>query len=46
MLAKVTIWLVIEITLNIAGLDNIADYSEFIFERHPVILSSLSSVMM
>ncbi len=30
---KATIWLVTEIILNLLGLDNLADYSEFIFEQ-------------
>ncbi|HAA28650.1 MAG TPA: hypothetical protein DCE56_14390 [Cyanobacteria bacterium UBA8553] len=30
---KATFWLVIEIILNLLGLDNLADYSEFIFEK-------------
>lgn len=31
---KVGIWLVAEVLLNVYGLDNLADYSEYIFERH------------
>jgi hypothetical protein len=34
---KVTIWLVTEIFLNLLGLDNLADYSEFIFEQEMAI---------
>ncbi len=34
---KATFWLVIEITLNLLGLDNLADYSEFIFEKEIAI---------
>lgn len=33
LLFKITVWLVAEILLNASGLDNLADYSEFIFER-------------
>ncbi len=33
-LVKVLFWLVAEIILNYLGLDNIADYSEFIFEKN------------
>lgn len=29
---KITVWLITEILLNILGLDNLADYSEFVFE--------------
>ncbi len=31
LLFKLTIWLFAEIVLNLIGLDNIADYSEFVF---------------
>lgn len=33
LLVKLTIWLTLEIVLSLMGLDNIADYSEFIFEH-------------
>ena len=33
MWVKASIWLVTEIILNLLGLDNLADYSEFIFEQ-------------
>ena len=39
LLAKTTVWLAAEILLNLLGLDNLADYSEFIFERQVVNLS-------
>lgn len=32
-LLKVIAWVVAEILLNLIGLDDLADYSEFIFER-------------
>lgn len=31
---KVIIWLVAEIVLNFVGLDDLTDYSEFVFEKH------------
>jgi len=34
---KATFWLVIEIILNLLGLDSLADYSEFIFEKEIAI---------
>ncbi len=34
---KVTIWLALEVILNLLGLDNLADYSEFIFEQESAI---------
>lgn len=36
LLLKITGWLIAEAILNLVGLDNLADYSEFIFERHSV----------
>lgn len=32
-LVKTTIWLVTEISLNFLGLDNLADYGEFVFGK-------------
>lgn len=47
---KATTWLVAEIILNLIGLDNLADYSEFIFDRelimatyHPQVTVVVSS---
>ncbi len=34
LLARTTLWLVLEILFNFLGLDNLADYSEFIFETN------------
>lgn len=31
LLAKIIVWLAAEILLNFLGLDNLADYSEFLF---------------
>ncbi|HEY9727646.1 MAG TPA: hypothetical protein V6D50_14440 [Chroococcales cyanobacterium] len=39
---KTTIWLVTEIVLNLVGLDNLADYSEFIFEHDTAVFSYLN----
>jgi hypothetical protein len=39
---KTTIWLVTEIILNLVGLDNLADYSEFIFENDTAVFSYLN----
>jgi hypothetical protein len=36
---KATLWLVTEIILNLLGLDNLADYSEFIFEQEFMIVT-------
>ncbi len=33
LLVRITIWLAAEIILNFLGLDNLADYSEFIYEQ-------------
>ena len=33
LLLRITIWLVLEISLNILGMDDLADFSEFIFEK-------------
>lgn len=35
---KTTVWLAAEIILNLIGLDNLADYSEFIYEQEVTVL--------
>jgi hypothetical protein len=37
---KLILWLAIEIFLNCLGLDNMADYSDFLQKRHPLWVSS------
>ena len=39
LLIRTTFWLVAEVSLNCLGLDDIADYSEFVFERNSISLS-------
>ncbi len=34
---KIAIWLAAEIVLNVIGIDDLADYSEFIFEKEAII---------
>lgn len=41
LIVKLTVWLAAEIVLNLIGLDNLADYSEFVFERDRVVTSHL-----
>ena len=36
LLTKTLIWLASEIILNSIGLDTLADYSEFVFERNTI----------
>lgn len=40
LLTKAAIWIVSEIVLNAAGTDNLADYSEFVFDAERFIVSS------
>jgi len=42
---KVTTWVLSEIVLNMLGLDDLADYSEFIFDPE-VIVSQHNAVIM
>ena len=44
LLVKTTLWLVAEIWLNFLGIDNLADYSEFIFERHETVQPLLTTI--
>ena len=39
LLLKTTIWLVAEILLSFLGLDELADYSEFLFEKNVIVFS-------
>ena len=38
LLVTTTLWLVAEIWLNFLGIDDLADYGEFIFEQHFIVL--------
>ena len=38
LIAKIVIWLTAEILLSFLGLDDLADYSEFIYEKQIEIL--------
>ena len=40
LLAKTLVWVVAEILLTFLGLDNLADYSEFIFAKNIVVLNA------
>ncbi|MEC4894015.1 MAG: hypothetical protein SAL07_24835 [Oscillatoria sp. PMC 1051.18] len=39
LLAKIIIWIVAEILLNLLGMDDLADYSEYIFEKEVIVLN-------
>ena len=39
LLVRTTVWLVTEICLNFLGIDDLADYSDFIFERNIIVLN-------
>jgi hypothetical protein len=39
-LITILIWIVAEIFLNFLGLDNLADYSEFVFQKNEIIFVS------
>ncbi len=41
LLLKLTIWLVLEIVLNLMGLDDMADYSEFVFTHNNTATASV-----
>lgn len=42
-LVKMTFWLILEILLNLLGLDSLADYSEFLFEGHSMAVNNYNS---
>ena len=37
---KIIVWLITEIILNLVGIDDLADYSEFIFEKQVINFKS------
>ena len=37
LLVTTTFWLVAEIWFGFLGIDNLADFSEFVFERHETV---------
>ncbi|MGD1951027.1 MAG: hypothetical protein ACFB14_15455 [Leptolyngbyaceae cyanobacterium] len=39
LLAKLLVWLVAEVVLNYVGLDNLADYSEYLKEQSTVTIA-------
>lgn len=43
LLCKLTIWLIVEIVLNLMGLDDMADYSEFVFSHFGNATSSINA---
>jgi hypothetical protein len=45
MVVKVTVWVVAEIILNLIGLDNLANYTEFVYEQDMVILTDLYQIV-
>ncbi len=40
LITQILIWLLAELLLNFIGLDDLADYSEFLFERDVIILKA------
>ena len=36
---KIIVWLIAEIILNFVGLDDLADYSEYLFEKNLVVMN-------
>ena len=39
LILKTTLWLATEIYFNFLEIDELADYGEFIFERHVIVLN-------
>jgi hypothetical protein len=45
MVVKITVWVAAEIILNLIGLDNLANYTEFVYEQDMVILTDLYQIV-
>jgi hypothetical protein len=39
LLMTITLWVATEIWFNFLGIDDVADYSEFVFDQHLIVLS-------
>ncbi|MEA5511454.1 hypothetical protein VB715_16905 [Crocosphaera sp. UHCC 0190] len=46
LISKLAVWIMIEIILNCLGLDNLADYGEFVQKRYPLLISFPVQVML
>ncbi|MGG6294838.1 hypothetical protein ACQ4M4_10460 [Leptolyngbya sp. AN02str] len=44
LLKTIVTWLFLEVVLSIAGVDELADYSEFMFNKHSVFNQSAKAV--
>lgn len=42
---KTASWLMLEVLLNLVGLDNLADYSEFVFGRYCAVDSAIGTAL-
>jgi hypothetical protein len=40
LILKASAWILLEVSLSYLGLDNMADYSEFVFERNLIVFSA------
>ena len=40
LILRASAWLLLEVSLSYLGLDNMADYSEFIFQRNSIVFSN------
>lgn len=37
LIISLSLWLIAEFCLNLVGIDDLADYSEYLFERHDIV---------
>lgn len=38
LLVSLSLWLIAELFLNLVGIDDLVDYSEYIFDRHAIVM--------
>ncbi|QUY45414.1 hypothetical protein [Acaryochloris marina] len=41
LLVSLSLWLLAELVLNLVGIDDLVDYSEYLFERHAIVFLCL-----
>ena len=37
LIVSLSLWFIAELVLNLVGIDDLVDYSEYLFERHEIV---------
>lgn len=44
LLVSLSLWLMAELMLNLVGIDDLVDYSEYLFERHAIVFLCVEAI--